>query len=66
MRVAPAEAALPGLGSQRATSAPTLAILDVCWLVWSVTGGDYEGRLGGVQPDPVSYTHQTLPTILLV
>eukprot|EP00959_Pyramimonas_sp_CCMP1952_P423357 8868217-Pyramimonas_sp.AAC.1 len=26
--------------------------MDLSWLVWSVTGGDHEGRLGGTQPDP--------------
>eukprot|EP00959_Pyramimonas_sp_CCMP1952_P185504 3878706-Pyramimonas_sp.AAC.1 len=53
MRAAPVEAALPGRCSELATSAPILAILDHSWLVWSITGGDNEGRLGGVQPDPI-------------
>ena len=38
------------------------------FMLESVTGGEVRGRYSiiGMNPDPVSYTHLTLPTILLV
>eukprot|EP00959_Pyramimonas_sp_CCMP1952_P033272 698213-Pyramimonas_sp.AAC.1 len=29
--------------------------MDLSWLVWSVTGGDHEGRLGGTQPQVLAF-----------
>eukprot|EP00959_Pyramimonas_sp_CCMP1952_P160036 3347352-Pyramimonas_sp.AAC.1 len=49
LRAAPDRRAQLEQGTSRryCASGPALAQLDLSWLAWSITGSDYEARLGG-------------------